>query len=210
MNTESLHCTSETNMSYTNYISIFKIKILNYWIVIMWLVANEVSYYYPLKIITWMLYTCEKENLRSSSSRAVVLFYMLITLLGTSPNTERKFRRSIWLQWQHFFFFFLPFKISFYQNLLRTPLVVQEIRMYPPRRCIQSLAWEDPTCCQATEPRRHDHWGPRACSLHSTPRGDAAVRSPPTAPGGHLPVLTAVRESQQAATKIKINQNSLS
>lgn len=109
-----------------------------------------------------------------------------------------------------FLFFFLPFKISFYQNLLRTPLVVQEIRMYPPRRCIQSLAWEDPTCCQATEPRRHDHWGPRACSLHSTPRGDAAVRSPPTAPGGHLPVLTAVRESQQAATKIKINQNSLS
>ena len=107
-------------------------------------------------------------------------------------------------------FFFLPFKISFYQNLLRTPLVVQEIRMYPPRRCIQSLAWEDPTCCRATEPRRHDHWGPRACSLHSTPRGDAAVRSPPTAPGGHLPVLTAVRESQQAATKIKINQNSLS
>lgn len=132
MNTESLHCTSETNMSYANYISIFKIKILNYWIVIMWLLANEVSYDYPLKVITWLLYTCEKENLRSSSSRAVILFYMLITLLGTPPNTEKKCRSSIWLQ--HFFYLL---KFLFYQNLLRTPLVVQEIRMHPPKQGVQ-------------------------------------------------------------------------
>lgn len=59
-------------------------------------------------------------------------------------------------------FLFLPFKISFYHNLLRTPPVVQEIRMHPPKQGarIQPLAWEDPTCCRATEPRRRDYWGP--------------------------------------------------
>ena len=167
MNTESLHCTSETNMSYANYISIFKIKILNYWIVIMWLRANKVPCYYPLEVIMWMLYTCEKENLRSSSSRAVILFYMLITLLGTPPNAERKCRSSIWLQWQHFFYLL---KFLFYQNLLRTPLVVQEIRMHPPKQGvqIQPLARKTPRAAELRGP------GPRllrsAC-LQPVPRG---------------------------------------
>lgn len=107
-------------------------------------------------------------------------------------------------------FLFLPFKISFYHNLLRTPLVVQEIRMHPPKQGARIQPLGRPHVLpsnQAQEPRLLRS---SACSLRSMARGDAAGSSPPTAPGGHLPLLAAIRESQQAATKRKINQNSLS
>ena len=48
-------------------------------------------------------------------------------------------------------------------------LVIQWLRIYQPMQGtqVQSLVWEDPTCCGATKAENHNYSarGPRACAL---------------------------------------------
>ena len=55
-------------------------------------------------------------------------------------------------------------KTSVYQNDGWTSLVVQWLRIFLPMQGtgVQSLVREDPTCCGATKPVRHNYW---ACAL---------------------------------------------
>ena len=54
----------------------------------------------------------------------------------------------------------MSLQISFQDPAFRTLLVVQWLRICLPiqETWVQSLVWEDSTCCRATEPLHHDFW----------------------------------------------------
>ena len=64
--------------------------------------------------------------------------------------------------WVTFFLY-----VFWYLKLSRTSLVAQWLRIRLPMQRIQvsALVWEDPTCCGATKPVRHNYW---ACALEPT------------------------------------------
>ena len=86
-------------------------------------------------------------------------------------------------------------QLGFVKSLLRTSVVAQWLRIHLPMQGtrIRALLWEDPTCCGATKPVRHNYWvraleptchtywSPSAQSPCSATREATAMRIPRTA-----------------------------
>ena len=74
-------------------------------------------------------------------------------------------------------------------------------------RWVQSLVWEDSTCCRETKPKRHNYWGntpqlpkpshPWACA----PQQEEPLQREARAPRQKQPPLAATRESLCASTR---------
>ena len=110
--------------------------------------------------------------------------------------------------------------ITFKNSTVRTSLLVPRLRIYllMQRTRIRSLVWEDATCCRATKPVHHNHWGGvleptchsgwSPCTLESMLRNKRHQRSakPTTRQLGsspHSPQLEKARAQQQRPSAAK-------
>ena len=71
-------------------------------------------------------------------------------------------------------------------RIARTSMVVQCLRIRLPMRGtrVRALVREDPTCCGATKPVRHNYW---ACTLARVPRACAPQQGKPPQWEAHTP-----------------------
>ena len=112
-----------------------------------------------------------------------------------------------------FKFFIETIKLSFFKNLWAS-LVAQWLGICLPTQGtrVQALVQEDPTCCGATKPMRHNYWA-RVPQLLKPVHLEPVLRnkrSPCNEKPGHRnqekPPLAATRESPSAATKTQHSQ----
>ena len=94
----------------------------------------------------------------------------------------------------------------FTKQKLRASLVAQRLRicLLMQGTRVRALVWEDPTCCGATRPVRHNYWACASGACAPNKRGRDSER--PAHCDEEWPPLAATRESPRTETKTQHSQ----